>query len=443
MATWVKVFAERERKSGSLVIELTPEDYSYELLAQQMIKEKEGAWAKQGAYTAAWKYLIYNLVIKELNKSTTGMKRGAAAAVHDYLRDNFRGEQTNPIAMMISYLKRLEGIKIGPFEAAVKAKELTQLYRLEEINRILPSVYELCNKKSVTVLVDELDKGWDASEDAKSFVSGLVQAAISINEGSKNLRVLVSLRKELYDSIPSLYEDAQKYRDIMEVVSWDEESLLSLIAKRIRHTVPETHRLTDEECWNSVFVEILQYRQTKSFNYIVDRTLYRPREIIQFCTESLQETQKNLAFPIDYPIVSRCEVNYSTQRSQDIAAEYRFQYPGLDSVFEAFRGKTYSFTREGIDDLCLSMAVGETKVKPEATKWILDQDPEYITDVLWRVGFLRAQAVGGVKALRRSGSRYLGSYQVENLSLRNIQRFDVHPMFRSGLGMKEAKEKLE
>jgi hypothetical protein len=39
---------------------------------------------------------------------------------------------------------------------------------------------------------------------------------VSINSSESNVRVFVSLRKELYDNIPALYEDAQKVRDIIE-----------------------------------------------------------------------------------------------------------------------------------------------------------------------------------------------------------------------------------
>ena len=60
-----------------------------------------------------------------------------------------------------------------------------------------------------------------------------------------------------------------------------------------------------------------------------------------------------------------------------------------------------------------------------------------LIDTLWEVGFLKAQTVGAVKGLRRSGSKYLGVYQISNLNLRIIPRFHVHPMFRSYLGMKE------
>lgn len=434
-----KILAERERQVGTLVIELAPEDYSYEMLASVMKQESEGAWAKQGAYAAAWKHLIYLLIMKGLTSQGPHLKTGAASKIYEYLRDGHDGFQSNPIAVLISYLKRIEGLKIGNFEASMKSRELLKLYKLEEIARLLPAISELCKRKKVIVLVDELDRGWDASEDAKSFVAGLFQAVVSINEPTKDLRVMMTLRRELYDSIPSLYEDAQKYRDVMEIVSWDEPALLELVAKRIKHTVPTLSTLSDIDAWNLVFSETLDYRQTKSFNYLVDRTLYRPREIIEFCTESVQDSRKENSWPIDYPVISRAELDYSEARTKDIAAEYRFQFSGLMSIFEVFRGRTYSYTRSDIELLCLGITVGEYAVEKEA-KWVLDQEPEYLIEILWTIGFLRAQAVGGIKALRRSGSTYVGPHQISHLNLRNMPRFQVHPMFRSFLGLKEARD---
>jgi hypothetical protein len=434
-----RITAERERRAGTLVIELSPEDYSYEMLSSVMAEEHAGAWAKQGAYAAAWKYLIYVLIMKGLTESGPTYKKGAAAQIYSYLRDNHRGFQGNPIAVLISYLKRMEGMKIGSYEASLKSKELIKLYKLEEINHLLPALTELCERQKVLILVDELDRGWDASEDAKAFVAGLFQAVVSINELTPQLRVLISLRMELYDSIPSLYEDAQKFRDVMEIISWDETSLLRLVARRIQHTVPVLLSNNDIECWNNVFSEILDYRQSKSFNYIVDRTLYRPREIIQFCSDALLESRKAQTWPINYSVISRAELQYSEERTKDIVAEYRFQYPGLMSIFDVFRGRSYTLSREDLELICLGIVTGEYGIDKSA-KWLSDQDPEYLIEILWRLGFLRAQAVGGIKAHRRSGSSYLGPHQVSNLNLQNISRFQVHPMFRSFLGMKEAKD---
>lgn len=434
-----KVFAERERRAGSLVIELSPDDYSYEMLSKTITPEQKGSWAKQGAYTAAWKYLIFVMVMKTLIKQGSKFKSGPAAKIYNYLRDNFKGEQDSPISVLISYLKRIEGIKIGSWEASIKTKELSNLYQLEEISDLLPALVELCQRKKVIVLIDELDRGWDSSEDAKAFVAGLFQASVSINELSPSLRVYVSLRRELYDSIPSLYEDAQKYRDIIEIITWDERSLLELVAKRIKYALKDLSSAEDKECWNAVFAETLDYRGSKSFNYLIDRTLYRPREIIHFCSYSLEESHKTHSWPINYSVISNAELTYSEDRTKDIAAEYKFQYPGLLNVFEVFRGRAYTFNRDDLELLCLGITTGEFKT--DGSPWLINQEPELLIEILWRIGFLRAQAVGGIKAMRRSGSSYLGPHQVGNLNLRNITRFHVHPMFRSYLGLKETRDR--
>lgn len=433
-----KMLADRERKSGAIVLELNPENYSYEMLCSALKTEREGAWAKHGAFASAWKYLIYVLVMQQLTVQGTKLKTGASAKIYNYLRDNHGGVGDTPIAVLISYLKRMEGIKIAGYEAALKTRELAKLYKLDEIEPLLPSLGELTARRKVLVLVDELDKGWDSSEDAKAFVSGLFQACVSINDRDPNLTVYVSLRQELYDSIPALYDDAQKYRDIIETIRWDETSLLAVVANRVRYSLAELRDLSDADAWAQVFAETLQYRKTRSFNYMIDRTLYRPREIIQFCTDALEEAKQQRTVPIDYAVISRAELSYSDSRHKDISAEYRFQYPGLQSIFELFRGRTYLMERDELAELCLGIAVGEAKIDKEAT-WAFDQDPDYLIEVLWRVGFLRAYAVGGLKAMRRSGSSYVGPHQVSTLNLQSISRFQVHPMFRASLGMKEPK----
>ena len=438
-----KVLATRQRKAGACVLELSPEDYSYEMLNQVLKKEAEGIWAKHGAFASAWKYLIYVLIMKEFTRTGSHFKTGAAGTIYTYLRDKHEGFQETPIALLVSYLKRIESFKIGKYEAGAKTRELDRLYKLEEIEPLLPPLKELASKRRVSVFVDELDRGWDSSEDAKAFVAGLFQACVSINQLSPHITVYISLRKELYDSIPALYEDAQKYRDIIETIAWDEPSLRSLIAKRIRYAIPSLIEANDAEAWNAVFAETLQYRQSNSFNYMIDRTLYRPREIIQFCTDSLEESKTQKTFPIDYPVISRAELRYGEERTKDIAAEYRFQYPGLLSIFEVFRGRDYTFDRQALEDLCLSITVGEYGIDKTAQAWVINQEPNLLIEILWRVGFLRAQAVGGVKALRRSGSSYLGPHQVSNLNLENISRLHVHPMFRAFLGMKEPKKHLD
>lgn len=436
-----KVLADRRRKAKLAVVELAPEDYSYEMLSTVLAKEAEGSWAKHGAYAVAWKFLIYVSVMRAVVGDATRVQKGPVGRLQRYLRDRHADEQGSKLSMLVAYLKRMEGIKVGPLEASVKTRDLERMYKLDEISPLLDDLREALKSRPVVMLVDELDRGWDASEDAKAFVSGLFQACVKLNELSPHLQVYMSLRQELYDSIPALYEDAQKARDMIEVISWDEPSLLHLVANRVRYSVPEMRAYADEACWAAVFAETLQYRGNKSFNYVVDRTLYRPREVIEFGTRAVEVAQDrgSAGFPIDYSVISDAEMAYSEARIQDIAAEYRFQYPGLGSVFEVFRGKTYLMDRTALEEVCLELVTNEVPTDESTEAWLQGADPEYVIETLWRVGFLRARAVGGVKARRRSGSSYLGPHQVGSLNLQSITQFQVHPMFRAHLGMKEAK----
>ncbi|RKS74569.1 hypothetical protein BZB76_3086 [Actinomadura pelletieri DSM 43383] len=429
-----QVLAKREREAGSHVIVLSPEDYSYELLSATMAAEDAGSWAKQGAYAAAWKYLIYVLVMKALARKGLRLTKGGGREIHKYVRDIHGAQQLGPLSLLVSYLKRLEAVKLGPIEAGLRTRELDRLYKLEEIHNLLPALQRVLDGERVVVLVDELDRGWDSSEDAKAFVSGLFQACVSINALHRNLRVYVSLRQELYDDIPSLYDDAQKHRDLVEKIYWSEESLLELIAKRIRHSAHEKgfdvealEQAGDWACWSAIFSSPRGRGSKASFRYMVDRTLYRPREIIQFCSEALANGRTRTSrLPVPYSAIERSEYGYSVERLRDIAAEYRFQYPGLLSIFEVFRSRPDTFERDELEMLCLELAVGE--IPTHGTRsWLPRCDPNDLIEVLWRSGLLSAQANGD--------GTFLGSHQVQHLNLAAVKRFRIHDMFRAALGI--------
>ncbi|MEW8320882.1 MAG: hypothetical protein AB2660_15345 [Candidatus Thiodiazotropha sp.] len=119
-----KVLSDREKANRNIVLELSPEEYSYEILSTSLKAESEGAWNKHSAFAAAWKYLIYMLIMKAVTREGKKYKRGPSANIYNFLRDHQVGFQDNPIAVLISYLKRIEGIKIGSYEASMRTREL-------------------------------------------------------------------------------------------------------------------------------------------------------------------------------------------------------------------------------------------------------------------------------------------------------------------------------
>jgi hypothetical protein len=428
-----QILARRERDAGSFVIELTPEDYSYELLTQTMASQSSGSWAKHGAYAAAWKYLIYVLIMKETAARRVHLPKDTGGQIYKYIRDNHINHEASRLGSLVSYLKRMEGIKIGPYEATMRARELEKLYKLEEIHHLLPALREVAASRRVIVLVDELDRGWDSSEDARAFIAGLFQACISVNSVHDNLRVYMSLRQELYEEIPELYDDAQKYRDLIETIRWSSGSLLTLIANRIRHSLPALAGRDDKDCWDILFAD----GPRGVFPYMIDRTLYRPREIIQFCVQVLEYARDSRTpVPVGRAAVREAERSYSHERTRDIAAEYRFQYPGLLSVMEAFRGRASILTRDDLELLCLELITRELPTRG-TRGWLDDCTPESLTDILWATGFLGAEASQAATSTR-TRAHFIGPHQGAQYTVATARRFQVHPMFWAYLGTKRA-----
>ena len=426
-----QMLARRERDAGSFVIELSPEDYSYELLTQTMASQSSGSWAKQGAYAAAWKYLIYVLVMKEIYARRVHLRKGTGGPIYKYVRDNHASEHASKLGSLVSYLKRIESIKIAHLAASVRARELEKLYKLEEINHLLPALRDVAASRRVIVLVDELDRGWDSSEDARAFVAGLFQACISINSLHDNLRVYMSLRQELYEDIPELYDDAQKYRDLIEPIRWSSGPLLTLIANRIRHSLPALTDRDDQACWSVLFGDS---RGVGTFQYMIDRTLYRPREIIQFCLQALEHARDTQTpVPLGLAVLREAEHSYSRERTRDIAAEYRFQYPGLLSVMEAFRGRNAILTRDDLELACLELITRD--VPSRGTQgWLDECTPESLIEILWSTGFLGAEGPQAAPARRPSAGTFLGPHQGSAHTVTAASRFQIHPMFWANLG---------
>lgn len=400
-----------------------------------MVQEKDGSWAKIGAYTASWKYLIYVLAMKNYFEDNKTVLKSTSKRIFEFIRDKHKISNKNYWDIFISYLNRIEGIKIGQYEAGLKKAELQDLYKLEEIQALLNDLIVLSKRKSIVFLVDELDKGWDASEDAKAFIGGLFQASISINQLSENFRVIVSLRKELYDNIPALYDDFQKYNDIFEVIEWNDKSLLKLIAKRISYSLPELHKISDIEKWRVVFKDIVN--QTDSFEYIIGRTLYRPREIIQFCIEARQRAIEIRSDMIDLNAVVTSEIKYSENRTKDIATEYKTQYPNLLNIFEAFRGCKNIIERNELENICTQILTG--KIKNCNTFWLTNQSEEFLITILWQIGFLNIYTKCYINGSPCEG--FYGCHQIGQSNIGNVKKFMIHPMFTMYLGVTELENK--
>ncbi len=438
-----KMLAQKERAEGTLVQEILPSDYIYDLLKNSRLFESQAEWARLGAYTASWKYVILTTAMRMLHNRYKNQKAHSEPVkmIHAYLRDHIEEHEKTPIDILVKFIKKfgnVTNISLDGLQFADKTNELEKLYKLESLAKVIPAIQELSRYSRILILFDELDHGWDASTDARQFIAGLFKAAIQINNQFLNIHVLVTIREEIYQNIPELYDDAQKIRDIIEYLRWTPEELKVMIAQRIKHSLEcslnkDVRETRADTIWEIIFQKAIEHVETSTFNYIVDRTLYRPRELIFFINECFKA--HNIEERIGQETIKKVERTYSMNRLEDIASEYRFRYGGLREIFETFRLGAIRWTRGALEDRWLEIVEGE-KCCPKADDWLNEtSSPQKLIEVLWSVGFLRAFIKTDREPIDEDERHYVGYHQEPTLNIAMINFFDIHPMFRSHLGI--------
>ena len=150
-------------------------------------------------------------VFKKITARPQGMPAKELAKVKAFLRDQTQFAEVDLFSRFIGYLKRIEGIKVGPWELAIKTRELQKLYTLEEIYGLVPSLRSGL-KRNILILIDELDQGWDNSVHSNRFIAGLLMAAMKVQSMGLPVRVLVLIRHEMFDLVKGDLDQLDKLR---------------------------------------------------------------------------------------------------------------------------------------------------------------------------------------------------------------------------------------
>lgn len=418
---------------GTGIIDVTPDKCSYE----QFLASKDVASlgkATVGAFQAGWKFSLLVLLLKQIHAQSGTFKGGAFKDIHNYLRDNHANVKHDAITVLATYALRIVELllKEAPLKLVGRAEELQKLYKLEELDFLMPAVKEAVKRKPVWIFVDELDKGWDNSDTAKLFVAGLLQAADDLNQISPNLRVVVSIRRDIVENLPQQMLDWEKWRRFVEEIRWNSEELKSMLIRRVKHFYKGLDHLGDDDVWGRIFEPTI-FKKTHSFTYFLDRSMMRPREIIQFCQLCVEQHPSNSAL-IGYETAAKAEVLHSKNRLDDLSREYQSQYPQIRRIFESFNGKTIVWERGVLENHLIQLVLDHGDYFKD---WVRAVDQKDLIEVLYSVGFIQAYVAGSVRAGRKHGSGYYAVYDLVSFDMDNIERFRIHPAFRFTLNLKE------
>lgn len=186
------------------------------------------------------------------------------------------------------------------------------------------------------VTIDMLDEDW-ADERIKFK---LIRALIDTVRRFKtvpNVKVILALRQDLLDKIihleavPGFQEE--KFKSLYLNIQWNKKDLRDLVECRINLLIRRRYTKGDVS-FVDVFPSGIDSKET--FEYFLERTFYRPRDIIVFVNECLELSEGRTA--ITAAIIKKAEERYSTERLQSLAYEWNTIYPNLIHTARLFHG---------------------------------------------------------------------------------------------------------
>jgi len=223
-----------------------------------------------------------------------------------------------------------------------------QIKRLNEVLDLLAEFAFNDRQKRYYILIDKLDEDWAETETRCRFIRALIEETKSLRR-IPQVKIVTALRRDLLDLVFDKTRDSgfqeEKYEAYLVPVTWGKKDLKNLLSTRVKEVYRRQYT-SSEVAFNDVFPNPQKKETGEAVEYIVERTLFRPRDAIQFCNECFRVAADRPR--ISWRAISAAEANYSTKRIKSLKEEWSEYYPALETTLEILRGLTVPFTRSSL-----------------------------------------------------------------------------------------------
>lgn len=298
------------------------------------------------------------------------------------------------------------------------------------------------------VTIDRLDEGWGMADTLRlSLIRALIESVKTFRR-IQPLKIIIALRSDLLESVYAAtsargYQE-EKHKDFHLNIRWDAGNIKELLDKRMRSAT-----LDQKGGGGHSLASFMPKGKNKksSIDYLVSKTLMRPRDAIIFLNECLKVSQSSGR--LTWSGLHEAEKPYSEGRLNSLSDEWGDVYPCVRGYAKILKGRPTSFavgdiSREDVqkaflemcdmpsyknDDMCKKF---DATLAEKGTHMTICR--ELIT-ILYKIGII------GIKKNPSDAVTY--SYNTDHsLNTDEVQDYTtvwVHPAFWRCLGIQDRK----
>jgi hypothetical protein len=233
------------------------------------------------------------------------------------------------------------------YEAKQKAESIisnSQVVELLDIVEIMRTDLFTDHQKKFYIVIDDLDKEWIEDSIRLHLIGAMIDVIKEFRQ-LNGVKIIISLRENLNEIVFIKHDhkgnQREKLKPLYSNLDWSAEELKELIDKRLK-------LLSDDEFdIKQAFFEARRGNK-KGFDYILERSFYRPRDIISFLNHMIENSNNKSAFTND--IIAKAEPSYSLERFQALEDEWSENFGKFSILCEFLRGINNGFRIKSINE---------------------------------------------------------------------------------------------
>lgn len=331
--------------------------------------------------------------------------------------------------------------QVDRFQRIINESQLARLNKMIDVldDHILESPHDYRY-----VVIDDLDLEWVDERIANDLIRCLFSTVYSLQH-VKNLKILVALRTNIFQELDFGRKGGgqeEKLRSLVLNVRWTRVDLEQLLDERVRVAAAEAGLAV------STVAGLLPHPNStmgKPLDYLLDRTLLRPRDALAFANECLRVGVGKPKLP--WADIKTAENAYSVGRLQALRDEWKGTYPGIDTVIEIFRSKDARLSKEEFSALLDEIMTMPADQAFPGVRWVTDVSMGLLTSgpdstwadqyrdlvsILFRIGAIGVSKGSGPPVFQTDDAGFAS----QDSNLEKAEYFYVHRMLHSGLDIR-------
>jgi hypothetical protein len=432
-AIFAQVRDRTRQNPRNVVLDLLPDGYQL-LKFKEMVLKFLGAGSLEHTITAFWEYLLLlEICHKLLQKDHVNHTRDPRLSqpyrdlANLYQTDEYieEGDFSERLSTLLQQITDDYQAKYGSEpNRSLKHQEVTELLYRHDVKALTGHVVNYLRlKDGVTILFDNIDKGWPThglTPEDVSIVRALLEATRKLEQQLGRFHIkcstLTFLRNDVYELL--VRETPDRGKDGHVTLDWSDQDLLrEMIRRRLVYSGMLDNSF--DELWPRICASHVVGEE--SSQYLIDRCLMRPRALIDLVTYCLGFAVNLGHAKIQVSDIEKGVTAFSADLVRDIGYEISDVFPEADNVLYAFIGEPQTLSSGELTNILELSGMPPSKLQ------------EIVRVLLW-------YAVLGVK-MSDGSVKYIYNVNYEMPILTGIIRklesdgvvYQINPAFAPGL----------